>query len=79
MHEFYNPMKKRKDLRNNHKEVPEKFKIKASDRTYQIWERNALSTSSWNQAVFEQKPEYIHNNPVAAANAVSRKSINIRL
>jgi hypothetical protein len=44
-----------KDLRNNHKEVLETFKVKASDRTYQIWERNALSTSLWSQAVFKQK------------------------
>ncbi len=34
-----------KDLRNNHNEVLGKFKVKASDRTYPIWERNALSNS----------------------------------
>jgi REP element-mobilizing transposase RayT len=55
-----------KDLRNNHKEVLEKFKVKASDRTYQIWERNALSISLWDRAIFKQKPNYIHNNPVVA-------------
>ena len=55
-----------KDLRNNHKEVLEKFRVKASDRTYQIWERNALSVSLWNQAVFKQKLDYIHNIPVVA-------------
>lgn len=55
-----------KDLRNNHKEVLETFKVKASDRTYQIWERNALSTSLWNQGVFKQKLNYLHNNPVVA-------------
>jgi putative transposase len=55
-----------KDLRNNHKEVLEKFKVKASDRTCQIWERNALSTSLWNQFVFKQKLQYIHYNPVVA-------------
>ncbi len=55
-----------KDLRNNHKEVLEIFRVKASDRTYQIWERNALSTSLWNQAVFKRKLNYIHRNPVVA-------------
>ena len=55
-----------KDLRNNHKEVLETFKVKASDRTYQIWERNALSTSLWNQGVFKQKLNYLHNNPLVA-------------
>jgi putative transposase len=55
-----------KDLRNNHKEVLEKFRVKAGDRTYQIWERNALSTSLWHQTVFKQKLDYIHRNPVVA-------------
>ncbi len=55
-----------KDLRNNHKEVLEKFRVEANDRTYQIWERNALSVSLWNQSVFKQKLDYIHNNPVVA-------------
>ena len=55
-----------KDLRNNHEVVLEKFRVKASDRTYQIWERNALSVSLWNQLVFKQKLTYIHNNPVVA-------------
>jgi len=55
-----------KDLRNNHKEVLEKFRVNASDRKYQIWERNALSISLWTQAVFKQKLEYIHANPVVA-------------
>lgn len=53
-----------KDLRNNHKEVLEQFMVKASDRTYQIWERNALSTSLWTHSVFQQKLQYIHHNPV---------------
>ena len=55
-----------KDLRNNHIEVLEKFKVKASDRTYQIWERNALSVSLRSQSVFIQKLHYIHMNPVRA-------------
>ncbi len=55
-----------KDLRNHHTAVLEKFLVKASDRKYQIWERNPLSISLWNQNVFQQKLEYIHNNPVAA-------------
>ena len=55
-----------KDLRNNHKEVLEKFLVKATDRKYQIWERNALSVSLWTKAVFKQKLDYIHANPVVA-------------
>ena len=55
-----------KDLRNNHKEVLEKCLVKAIDRKYQVWERNALSVALWTQAVFKQKLQYIHANPVVA-------------
>ena len=55
-----------KDLRNNHQKVLEIFKVKASDRKYQIWERNLLSVSLWLQPVFKQKLYYIHSNPVVA-------------
>ena len=55
-----------KDLRNNHPEVLEIFKVKASDRKHHVWERNALSVSLWSQSVFKQKVDYIHSNPVVA-------------
>ncbi|HKG69367.1 MAG TPA: hypothetical protein VKA92_10905 [Segetibacter sp.] len=31
-----------KDLRNNHKEVLEIFRVKASDRKYQVWGKKAV-------------------------------------
>ncbi len=31
-----------KDLRNNHPAVLDRFLVKASDRKYQVWERNPL-------------------------------------
>jgi putative transposase len=55
-----------KELRNKYPQVLEKFAVKASDRTHQVWERRPLSTSLWNQQVFKQKLDYIHNNPVDA-------------
>jgi len=42
----------------------EQFKVNAKDREYQFWERNALSVDLWSEAVFMQKLEYIHNNPL---------------
>ena len=54
------------DFRSNHVEVLEKFLVKAQDRNYQIWERRPLTVSLWNQKVFKQKLDYIHNNPVSA-------------
>ena len=55
-----------KELRNNHKRVLQLFEVNAKDRRYQIWERSALSVSLFSKKVFEQKLEYIHNNPVKA-------------
>jgi putative transposase len=40
------------------------FKVNAKDREYQFWERNSLSVDLWSEAVFKQKLDYIHNNPV---------------
>ena len=42
----------------------ERYRVNAKDRTYQFWERNPLSVDLWSQSVFDQKLDYIHNNPV---------------
>ena len=36
------------------------------DREYQIWKREPLSIELFTEAVFMQKLEYIHYNPVEA-------------
>jgi len=41
----------------------ENFKVKAFDREYQFWERNALSVDCGGGRVFMQKLNYIPNNP----------------
>jgi REP element-mobilizing transposase RayT len=40
------------------------YKVNAKDREYQIWERNSLSINLWSPAVFNQKMDYVHNNPL---------------
>lgn len=40
--------------------------VNAKDRKYQVWERNSLAVPLWKPEVFEQKLDYIHNNPVTA-------------
>jgi putative transposase len=40
-----------------------KYKVEASDREYQFWERNPLSIDLWSRPVFLQKLNYMHNNP----------------
>ena len=42
------------------------FKVNKYDREYQIWKREALSIELISPGVFEQKIDYIHNNPVIA-------------
>lgn len=54
------------DLRKHHPVVLELFKVRSRDRKYQFWERNALSVELWTHAVFIQKMNYIHRNPVKA-------------
>ncbi len=44
-----------KDLRNDHKEVLETFRVIASDLKYQIWERNLLSISLCLNLYFNRK------------------------
>ncbi len=55
-----------KDLRSYHTDVLAQFKVDAKDREYQFWELNALSIELRNHAIFIQKLEYLHWNPVKA-------------
>lgn len=51
-------------LLQTNKFKPELYRVNAKDREYQFWERNALSVDLWSQKVFEQKLNYIHDNPL---------------
>jgi len=51
-------------LMDTKNELLNEFKVQSKDRNYQIWERNSLSIDIWNEKVFLQKLNYIHNNPV---------------
>lgn len=44
----------------------EEFKVNKYDRSYQIWKREPLSIELRIHAVFIQKLDYLHNNPVTA-------------
>lgn len=54
------------DLSKNHPQVLAGFKVDATDREYQFWERNPLSIELRTEAIYEQKLDYIHWNPVKA-------------
>ena len=53
-------------LKKDHGWLYDALIVNAADRNRQVWKRNALSISLWTPSVFDQKLEYIHNNPVRA-------------
>ena len=42
------------------------YKSTQNDREYQFWERRPYKATMYNRKVFEEKLDYIHNNPVKA-------------
>jgi putative transposase len=52
------------DLKKNDPRMLKRFLVNASDRTYQVWERNPLSIELYSHDVMLQKLNYIHNNPL---------------
>ncbi|MEO6314577.1 MAG: transposase [Chitinophagaceae bacterium] len=62
----YTAQQIKNDLIKHHPGVLPFFKVNSKDRTYQFWERNALSIELRSDDVFVQKLNYIHNNPIKA-------------
>ena len=54
------------DMMKHHKKELANYLVNAKDRTYQFWERNALSIDLWREEVLLQKLNYLHQNPVRA-------------
>ena len=54
------------DLEKHHPKVLKHFYVNLKDRKYQFWQRNPLSVDLYSPSVFEQKLDYIHENPVKA-------------
>jgi len=52
------------DLAKNHPEVLEKFISNRKDRKYQFWQNRPLSIALYTEMVFQQKLDYLHNNPI---------------
>ncbi|MEI9955339.1 MAG: hypothetical protein WDM90_03300 [Ferruginibacter sp.] len=51
----------------------QQFKVNAKDRKYQIWKRNSLSIELRSSKVYDQKLEYLHQNPVKAGLCINRE------
>ena len=62
----YTARQLKQSLSQNNETLLEEFKVNKYDREYQIWKREPLSIELFTPAVFYQKLEYIHYNPVKA-------------
>ena len=62
----YTAQQMQRELKENSPALLQEFKVNKQDRKYQFWKREALSIELFTAAVFYQKLDYIHNNPVRA-------------
>ncbi|NOX84341.1 MAG: transposase [Chlorobi bacterium] len=53
-----------KKLKKNDPVLLQKFLVRKKDRKHQFWKRNSLSIEILSDEMFEQKLNYIHNNPL---------------
>jgi putative transposase len=60
----YTAQQLKRSLTKNNVEALASFKVKKYDREYQFWKREPLGIELFSPAVFEQKLNYIHYNPV---------------
>jgi putative transposase len=62
----YTAQQIKSDLQKNHPQVLPHFQSAANDRVYHFWKRRALSIELRTDKVYQQKLDYIHQNPVKA-------------
>lgn len=62
----YTALQIKHGLQKNHPDLLTHFEPDANDRTYNCWKRRALRIELRTDKVYQQKPEYIHLNPVKA-------------
>lgn len=65
-------------MRMNEDPLVESLQVKAADRSYQVWERNALKIDLYSEKVFQQKLNYIHNNPIQPKWRLSKQPENYK-
>ena len=62
----YTAQQLKRSLIKNKEEILQSFKVNKYDREYQLWKRSPSGIELITPAVFEQKLNYIHYNPVSA-------------
>lgn len=51
-------------LRSENPNLLKKFYVNKSDRKYQFWQKNTLDIEIFSEKMFDQKLNYLHNNPL---------------
>jgi REP element-mobilizing transposase RayT len=54
-----------KDLKANHIAVLDHFKVEEKERQFRIWQRDPLAILMDSKGKFEQKLNYVHDNPLS--------------
>ncbi len=67
-----------KELRQNDPNLLSSFKVDASNKNYQFWQRDSLAIRLYSREVMLQKLNYIHQNPVAKKWNLSRDFVAYR-
>ena len=62
----YTAQQLKRSLIKNNKDILAELKVDKYDREYQVWKREPLNIELRTPAVFDQKLDYIHYNPVKA-------------
>lgn len=62
----YTAQQLKRSLAKNNTEALETFKVNKYNKEYQFWKREPLGIELISPVVFQQKLNYIHNNPVKA-------------
>jgi putative transposase len=62
----YTAQQMRFDLAAHYPKLLNEFEVNLKDRKHQFWQRNPLNIPLSSKEVFEQKLDYIHQNPVKA-------------
>jgi putative transposase len=54
----------------------EKYKVSASNKMYEFWQRDSLGVEIWSRGVARQKLDYIHANPVSGKWQLAKDDIS---
>ena len=54
----------------------ENYKVQASNKLYEFWQRDSLGIEIWSRKVAQQKLDYIHFNPVSGKWMLAKDDIS---